>query len=104
MDQFIRQLCQQTCQALTNLDTNTTQWDESRLQDQVEIPPDPQMGDFALPCFQFAKTLKRSPTQIAQALQTQLAENKERLQPFSQVQAICISATCKPHAIHISGI
>ncbi len=31
----------------------------------LEYPPDPAMGDIALPCFKLAKTLRRSPVQIA---------------------------------------
>lgn len=34
----------------------------------IEIPPDQKMGDFALPCFQFAKQLKKAPNQIAEDL------------------------------------
>jgi arginyl-tRNA synthetase len=31
----------------------------------LEAPPDPNLGDFAFPCFQLAKTLKKSPVEIA---------------------------------------
>lgn len=34
----------------------------------LEYPPDPAMGDIALPCFKLAKTLRRSPVQIAATL------------------------------------
>jgi len=34
----------------------------------LEVPPDSKMGDFAMPCFQLAKTLKKAPPQIAQEL------------------------------------
>ena len=34
----------------------------------LEYPPDPAMGDIALPCFKLAKTLRRAPVQIAQTL------------------------------------
>lgn len=34
----------------------------------LEYPPDPAMGDVALPCFKLAKLLRRSPVQIAAAL------------------------------------
>ncbi|MBE6600291.1 MAG: arginine--tRNA ligase [Ruminococcaceae bacterium] len=30
-----------------------------------EYPPDPEMGDFALPCFKLSRSLRRSPMQIA---------------------------------------
>ncbi|MBS3106232.1 arginine--tRNA ligase [Candidatus Woesearchaeota archaeon] len=38
---------------------------------QLTVPPD-SMGDFALPCFPFAKVLKKSPLQIAEELQKKL--------------------------------
>ena len=34
----------------------------------VEVPPNPEMGDYALPCFRFAKTLRKAPNQIARDL------------------------------------
>ncbi|MDE3257986.1 MAG: arginine--tRNA ligase [Gemmatimonadota bacterium] len=34
----------------------------------VEVPPKPEMGDYALPCFRFAKTLRKAPNQIARDL------------------------------------
>ncbi len=34
----------------------------------IEIPKDPSMGEYALPCFAFAKAQKKAPQQIAQAL------------------------------------
>ena len=32
----------------------------------IEIPPNKEMGDFAFPCFQLAKTMRKNPTLIAQ--------------------------------------
>src|SRR3989338_9128899 len=32
----------------------------------IEQPPDPAMGDYALPCFAFAKAARKSPGQLAQ--------------------------------------
>ncbi len=34
----------------------------------LELPPDPALGDFAFPCFQLSKTLRKGPPQIAQVL------------------------------------
>lgn len=39
----------------------------------IEIPPNPSLGDYAVPCFVLAKELKKSPALIAQ----ELAENLE---------------------------
>lgn len=38
----------------------------------LEIPPSPEMGDFALPCFSFAKKLRQSPVKIALDLKNRL--------------------------------
>ncbi len=39
----------------------------------IVCPPDPAMGDYALPCFKLAKTLRRNPTEIARTLQDSFA-------------------------------
>lgn len=36
------------------------------IAEAIAVPPDTQMGDYALPCFKFAKLLHRSPVQIAE--------------------------------------
>ena len=38
------------------------------IQSLIAVPPNTDMGDYALPCFRFAKALKKSPIAIAQAL------------------------------------
>ena len=35
---------------------------------EVEVPPNPEMGDYAFPCFVLAKEWKKSPNEIAQEL------------------------------------
>jgi arginyl-tRNA synthetase len=40
----------------------------------IEIPPDPKLGDYALPCFMFAKDLKKSPQNIALEFQEKLTK------------------------------
>lgn len=37
----------------------------SEIEEMLETPPDPEMGDFALPCFKLAKTLRMAPPKIA---------------------------------------
>lgn len=41
---------------------------EAEVAAMLEIPPDNAMGDYALPCFKLAKTLRKPPAAIAQAL------------------------------------
>lgn len=38
----------------------------------LEIPPSPELGDYAFPCFTLAKLMKKSPQEIAQSLSTQI--------------------------------
>ncbi len=47
----------------------------------VEVPPKPEMGDFALPCFRFARTLRKAPNQIARDL-------GERIQPAGRIARV----------------
>ena len=43
------------------------------VSNMLEYPPDPAMGDLALPCFRLSKTLRRSPVQIANQLAEQVS-------------------------------
>lgn len=48
----------------------------------LEYPPDPALGDFALPCFKLSKTLHASPIQIAEKLAgTMESEVLDRVDP-----------------------
>ena len=40
----------------------------SRIEDLLEIPPSAEMGDFALPCFELAAEMRKSPHDIAKEL------------------------------------
>ncbi|MGL4451907.1 MAG: arginine--tRNA ligase [Sarcina sp.] len=57
--------------------------DIEKIESLVEIPPKSDMGDFAFPCFQLAKVMRKAPNMIA----TELAEgiNKEG---FERVEAL----------------
>ncbi|GMA50260.1 arginine--tRNA ligase 1 [Alicyclobacillus contaminans] len=43
--------------------------------EHLEYPPNPDLGDLALPCFRFAKTLRRNPADIAKDVASALAEH-----------------------------
>ncbi|HEY5575482.1 MAG TPA: arginine--tRNA ligase [Clostridiaceae bacterium] len=49
----------------------------------IEIPPRPEMGDYAFPCFQLSKTLRKSPNVISSELAEKI--NKEG---FEKVDAL----------------
>ncbi|MCX6710221.1 MAG: arginine--tRNA ligase [Candidatus Woesearchaeota archaeon] len=38
---------------------------EEDIESLIEVPPKMEMGDYAFPCFSFAKSMKKSPAQIA---------------------------------------
>lgn len=47
--------------------------------DMIETPPDEDMGDVAIPCFLFAKSLHKSPAIIAEDLKNELEKDKDCL-------------------------
>ena len=58
---------------------------ETDILNLLEYPPDPAMGDIALPCFKLSRILRRSPVQIANAL------------------ASCIGGDCVERAEAVNG-
>src|SRR3989344_5842744 len=46
------------------------------LEKLIEIPPDKTLGDFSLPCFELAKSLKKNPNQISQELSKKIIKIK----------------------------
>lgn len=52
---------------------------EEELLKLIEIPPEENLGDFALPCFQFAKIMHKNPKIIASELKEALQEEKKGL-------------------------
>ena len=46
---------------------------KAELYDLIALPPNLEMGDFALPCFKFAKVLRKSPVMIAESLKNEIA-------------------------------
>lgn len=50
---------------------------ETKLENiELEIPPNPEMGDYAFPCFVLAKEWKKAPNDIAQELAKQFKSSK----------------------------
>ncbi|MBZ9688440.1 arginine--tRNA ligase [Clostridium estertheticum] len=46
--------------------------DIETIENLIEIPPKPEMGEFAFPCFQLAKTMKKAPNAIAKDLKEKI--------------------------------
>ena len=45
---------------------------QADLEPLLEVPPTPDMGDYALPCFKLARMLRKAPLAIADGLKAQL--------------------------------
>ena len=56
--------------------------DVSLLEEIIEIPPQRDMGDLALPCFRFAKEFRKSPMLIAQDFNEKLKSVPEFIDKF----------------------
>lgn len=52
---------------------NVEGFDANTIESFIEIPPEQSVGDYALPCFRFSKSLRKSPVQIAQMLKDSIA-------------------------------
>ena len=60
---------------------------ENEIELLLQIPPETNMGDYSLPCFSFAKRLKKSPMIIANQLKFDL-ENDLDISVISEIQNI----------------
>ena len=55
--------------------------DVDTIEKLIEIPPKPEMGDYAFPCFQLSKVMRKAPNMIAEELKTLInAEGFERIE------------------------
>lgn len=50
--------------------------DEEEIYSSIALPPNSEMGDYALPCFKFAKVLRKSPVMIAEQLKSGFATDE----------------------------
>ncbi|MDE6676492.1 MAG: arginine--tRNA ligase, partial [Clostridia bacterium] len=57
---------------------------EDEIAEAVAVPPNTEMGDYALPCFKFAKIMRKSPVQIAE----ELAKAYKADEVISEVSAV----------------
>ncbi|MEA4961578.1 arginine--tRNA ligase [Lutispora sp.] len=54
--------------------SSMTEMETEKILELMEIPPQPNMGDYAFPCFQLAKVMRKAPNMIAR----ELAEKVEK--------------------------
>jgi arginyl-tRNA synthetase len=62
------------------------EFEAEAIRDLIEIPPKPEMGDYAFPCFQLSKILRKAPNAIAAELKDKINkdgfEKVENLGPY----------------------
>ncbi len=58
--------------------------DKEEIEAAIVVPPDNKMGDYALPCFKFAKVMRKSPVAIAEELKNTFATDDA----ISEVEAV----------------
>lgn len=58
--------------------------DKEEIEAAIAVPPDNKMGDYALPCFKFAKVMRKSPVAIAEELKNMFATDGA----ISEVEAV----------------
>ena len=56
------------------------------IEELIEVPPQREMGDYAFPCFQLARFLRKSPVKIAEELVEKLDKGKS-IERIEQTQA-----------------
>lgn len=61
-------------QQIINLLANASGLDQATVEGILEIPPKPDMGDYAFPCFQLAKSLHKAPPLIAAEIAEKIGE------------------------------
>ena len=61
-----------------------TDLSKNEIQNLIEVPPDPKMGDYAFPCFTLSKKIKKNPNEIAK----ELAAKIEPSGSIEKIQAI----------------
>ena len=71
---------------VANLIKNHVDLDLETIEKLIEIPPKPEMGDYAFPCFQLSKVMRKAPNMIAEelknAMDTEGFEKIENLGPY----------------------
>ena len=67
---------------------NSQQITAEQAERLMTVPPNPEMGDIAFPCFSLAKQFRKAPPQIAAELQRSILESPEAGSIFLKVEAV----------------
>jgi arginyl-tRNA synthetase len=66
---------------------HVSEWNSAEIISALEIPADPSLGDYALPCFPLARSRRKAPPAIALALATDVASAIEASSLLDGVEA-----------------
>ena len=67
-----------------------TKIEKEKIESLIEIPPNPELGDYAIPCFQFARKLRANPVEIAKNIEDSFYSSSlenERAKVIQKVEA-----------------
>jgi len=69
--------------AITEQVSKATGLEPAQIEALLETPPNPEMGDYALPCFSFSKAMRKAPNLIAEELggQVEIGETITEVRP-----------------------
>ena len=59
-----------------NISEQVSQLDIEQIYENLEYPPNAEMGDVALPCFKLSRILRKSPNHIAQELASSITPSQ----------------------------
>ena len=67
--------------------------ESAEIQDMIEIPQDPKLGDYAFPCFKLAKVLRKAPPLIAKGIAEGLKDSPlfQKVEPVNAYVNMFIS-------------
>jgi arginyl-tRNA synthetase len=73
---------------IANIIAKEINLESDKIKENVEVPKDKTMGDFAFPCFILAKKFKKPPMVIADELKSKIELNEESKDYIEEVQAV----------------
>ncbi len=74
---------------------NITEINYNEIENILEIPKEKDMGDYALPCFRFAKVMKKAPQAIANDINDKLNINNDNIIKKTEVVGRILKLLCK---------
>jgi arginyl-tRNA synthetase len=77
-----------TKEAISELLSKHVGLEKDKITSLIEVPPDPNLGDYAFPCFILAKEFRKSPAEIATELAKKLSKVIFISKEISEVKAI----------------